>query len=135
MAKDESIGNVDEMIETQDTELPLPVRLTLEERLQAGEEMAQALSRAEQAEKDMEALKKSHKGIIDEALAEVSMQGKLLREGKKIVPVACSIVKNYRRGDIRTIRNDTGEMVNERPMTASERQAGLFTKKQDKDKA
>lgn len=122
----DSIGNMDQMIEMDHLDKLLPVPLTDWERLEIGESIADAQMKAEQAELDKKAVDEGYKGVIEGAYADVSNLTKQLRRGKKDVMVQCQISRDYRLGHIRTIRMDTGEILEDRPMTKSERQMGMI---------
>jgi len=121
----DSIGNADSMVEYEHVDKELPVPLTDRERLEIGEDIAAAQSKAEQAELDKKSADEGYKGIIDGAYADVSQLTKTLRFGKKMTMVQCAIRRDYRLGHIRVIRMDTGEELESRPMTKAERQMGM----------
>lgn len=121
----DSIGNLDQMIEMEHFDKLLPVPLTDRERLEIGESIADAQMKAEQAELDKKAADEGYKGVIESAYADVSNLTKQLRRGKKDAMVQCQIRKDYRLGHIRTIRMDTAEILEDRPMTTTERQMGM----------
>lgn len=121
----DSIGNIDQMVDMEHVDRLLPVPLTDRERLEIGESIADAQMKAEQAEKDKKAADEGYKGVIEGAYADVSSLTKQLRRGKKDVMVQCQIRKDYRLGHLRTIRMDSGEVLEDRPMTTAERQMGM----------
>lgn len=123
--RDENIGNQDPMTEYEYIEKVLPVPLTDRERLEIGEDIAAAQSKAEQAEKDKKAADDDFKGIIEGAYAEVSTHAALLRRGKRDTAVQCSILRDYRIGSVKVTRMDTMEVIEYRPMSAQERQMGM----------
>lgn len=122
---DESVGNVDQMIEFEQVDRILPVPLTDQERLVLGEEIAAAQSKGEQAERDKKAAEEGYKGVIEAAYADVSELSARIRYGKKDVPVQCQITKDYRVGSVKVTRMDTMEVIDRRPMTSAERQMGM----------
>lgn len=121
----DNIGNVDQMVEFEYGERDLPVPLTDRERLEIGADIARSQQIAEQAERDKKAADENFKGTIESAYADVSSLTQLLRYGKKDRPVQCQIKRDYRLGQVRIIRMDTGETLEDRPMTKAERQMGM----------
>lgn len=121
----DNIGNQDSMIESIYRDMDLPVALTMEERLQLGEELAQAQEEAEKHESKKSAMDKEYKGLIENCQDQVSALARLLRVGKITKKVQCREVRDYRLGWLRVVRMDDGTELSSRPMTADERQMGL----------
>lgn len=121
----ENVGNADSMTEYDYKDRVLPVPLTDQERLQLGQDMAAAQSKAEQAERDKKAADEAFKGQIEAAYADVSDVAQKLRFGKVDRLVSCQIVSDYRLGHIRVVRMDDGTEVESRAMTSAERQMGM----------
>lgn len=121
----ENVGNADSMIEYEYKDRDLPVPLTDQERLQLGQDMAAAQSKAEQTERDKEAADKAFKGQIEAAYADVSDVAQKLRFGKVNRTVSCQHMLDYCLGRIRITRMDTGEEIESRSMTSQERQMGM----------
>lgn len=130
----DNIGNVDEMIDLENIDRLLPVKLTDRERLEIGEDIAAAQIKAEQAELDKKAADEGYKGIIEGAYADVSQLTKTLRYGKIDRMVPCEVRRDFRKGQVTVIRLDTMDEVESRPMTAAERQRGMDFPKDDKGK-
>lgn len=131
----ESIGNQDSMVEYEQIQRVLPVPLTDRERLEIGEDIAAAQAQAEQAERDKKAADEGYKSVIEGAYADVSLGTSKLRRGKKDVEVACTVFRDYRLGHYKVTRNDTMEVLVNRPMTSQERQMGIkFPDDKDKKK-
>lgn len=128
----EKNGNVDEMVETEDLDRLLPVKLTDRERLEIGEDIAAAQMKAEQAELDKKAADEGYKGIIEGAYADVSQLTRTLRYGRIDRTVRCEVRRDFRRGTVTVRRYDTMEEIESRPMTAAERQRGMDFPKEDK---
>lgn len=121
----ENVGNADSMVEYEYKDRELPVPLTDPERLQLGQDMAAAQSKAEQTERDKDAADKAFKGQIEAAYADVSDVAQKLRFGKVHRTVSCQHMMDYRLGRIRVVRMDTGEEIESRSMTSQERQMGM----------
>lgn len=49
----------------------------------------------------------------------------VIKDGEETVEVECVEEADERRMEVKTIRKDTGEVIDRRPMTADERQLGL----------
>lgn len=122
---DDSIGNVDQMIEFDYVDKELPVPLTDRERLELGADIASAQSVAEKAEMDKKAADEGFKGQIEQAYAQVSTIASTLRYGKKPSMVQCKIKRDYRLGYITVTRMDDNTELESRPMTREERQMGM----------
>lgn len=56
---------------------------------------------------------------------EVDRLGTLLANGYEYRPVECALSADFARAEIKITRMDTGEIVEQRPMTAEERQREL----------
>lgn len=121
----EHVGNADSMIEYEYKDRDLPVPLTDQERLQLGQDMAAAQSKAEQAERDKKAADEAFKGQIEASYADVSDVAQKLRFGKVNRMVSCQHVLDYRLGRIRVVRMDDGAEIESRSMTSQERQMGM----------
>lgn len=132
--REENIGNQDPMTEYEQVERILPVPLTERERLELGEDIAAAQTKAEQAERDKKAADDEYKGVIEGAYAEVSDCAARLRRGKKDASVQCQIFRDYRLGSVKVTRMDTMEVIERRPMNAHERQMGMKFPNEQGDK-
>lgn len=128
----EKNGNVDEMVDAEEIDRLLPVKLTDRERLEIGEDIAAAQMKAEQAELDKKAADEGYKGIIEGAYADVSQLTKTLQYGRIDRMVHCEVRRDFRRGTVTVRRYDTMEEIESRPMTAAERQRGMEFQKEDK---
>lgn len=123
--QDDSIGNVDQMVEFDYVDKELPVPLTDRERWELGADIASAQADAEKAEMDKKAADEGYKGQIEKAYATVSTIASTLRYGKKASMVQCKIKRDYRLGYISMTRMDDGTELENRPMTREERQMGM----------
>lgn len=121
----DAVGKVDDMLDIDYVDRPLPVPMTDGERLALGEEIAREQESAEVAEEKKKALDEEMKGQIDTAYQKVSELTKRLRHGKVNRPVQCQVRRDYRIGYIRVMRMDDGTEVSSRPMTSEERQLGM----------
>ena len=104
-------------------------RLTDGELLDAGRALAQLADDVASAESALSQAKRTHKRTIaglDERADE--LRG-LLTTGFKSEYVDCHEAADFGRGVVRIYRNDTYEMVRERPMSETERQLSLTAAK------
>lgn len=124
-ADQSAVGNIDELIDTESKERLLPVVLTQEERLQIGEEICQAQASLEAAQAAKKAAVKQYDGEIERHKEIVSMQAHTLRLGRIDKLVEVKVIRNYRTGRIKEVRQDTSEVLTDRVMSPSERQRGL----------
>jgi hypothetical protein len=106
----------------------LPVKLTEDEITQRGRGMAKF-------ESDRSALEESKKATADEFKAKINLcsesMGRLSRSintGHEDRDVECEWIKNFARKVADLVRNDTGEVVETRPLDADELQEKLFPK-------
>lgn len=102
-----------------------PVQLTEAERLALGQEIASAAVAydiEEQAKKDAG---KTHGAAMKELRALMRAKSKLLKQGYESREVPCETAYDYRLGEVRVTRLDTGETLGNRPMTTEERQTTL----------
>lgn len=118
-------------IEEKEVTRQLPVKLTSEEQQQFIQK-TYALRRQVKEERAAKAeAVKEHNRRIREFQKELEETEDLLAAGEQEKACECKESWNYSAGMVITTRNDTGEMVEERPMTDDERQAGLFVKAAD----
>ena len=117
----------------RDFEQYLEAPLTPEEVAAKADELAQTFIVIDKLDADLEAETASYKaakgritGERDEQIAQAKHLARIVREksDEKLVP--CRDEKVFATGMIRTIRLDTGAVVEERAMESDERQAALF---------
>jgi len=108
----------------------LPVLLADDEIKILGE----TLARKDREKRNLEAEKKlnaqSFKDKIDTLDEDMRSLATTIRDGREYRPVECREEFNYERGIIEVMRVDTGEVVEQRRMTESERQGKLFEREQ-----
>ena len=121
----ESIGNIDEMVQQSFRRRLLPVVLTKEELLGIGHEITQAQMDKERIEAEKKSAMKLFASRIEEKAKTISFQSRIYKAGKEEREVEVEVIKNYRTGTVKEIRTDTGGVVGDRPMTPSERQKEL----------
>ena len=85
----------------------LEVRLTEEEKVQAGKDLAGSLQAITEAELELAAIKQTFKGRIEGHQAEVSMLAHMVNKGTESRPVECVWFAANERQKI-LVRPDTG---------------------------
>lgn len=102
--------------------LSLHVDLSPEELAERSQEAAELLGKRDSLEADYKAA--ASKGRIEVAGMDVKLRqlGGIIRDGKELRRVECRLEPDYRAGVMRTIRNDTGDVEDDRALTAEERQ-------------
>ena len=104
----------------------LPVELTPTER------MARAMTAAERQSEycELESQKKATTSTLGRQLKEIRSEiedlQRAVRSGKETQSVQVETLRNEARRTVETLRLDTGEVVDTRPMTVEERQGKLF---------
>jgi len=107
--------------EVQDTEV-LRVDLTEDQVSKAAKAMAQKHGELIQLDKDLKAFKATIKGKTELCAAEINLAARLVRDTYDMLEVAVTRESNYTKGTVRIVRQDTGEIVTRRKMTADEKQ-------------
>lgn len=98
------------------------VELTQEEKIKAGQELAEALQRVEVAEYHKKAAVSQYKAEEEAAKTEAAAKLSLVRNGYEFRDVRCSEVSDWTTGRVQVIRDDTGETIEDREMRENERQ-------------
>jgi len=111
----------------------LPVKLTDADYKNLAIKMGQAGTEIAQAEDHLAAVKSQFKAKIDTAKAKSNEYASIANAGVEYRQVDCHLIKDYQHSFVRTVRLDTGEIVNERTMTTAERQRGLFPEEKPAD--
>lgn len=112
----------DEDVKVTITTMQLPVKLDDEELLDRGQQLVKNMRRVAAAEDARENENKKRKGeiaLLEEITAKLSTT---IAAGTEDRDVECEVRKDFRHGRVTTVRNDTGEIVDDRTMTAAERQ-------------
>lgn len=104
----------------------LPVVLTPEELKAMSDNLAESVIKAETEESDQKDAKASMKVRLDGMWSDVHRLSIIVREGKEEREIKCYEQKFYELGLVRTIREDTSEVVSSRVMNDSERNVSLF---------
>ena len=120
MGKDSKKKN--DQIKVTITSMRLPVKLNDDELLARGRQLVENMRKTAAAEEAREVENKKRKSEI-ELLEEVTARlGGSISSGSEEREVECEMRKDYIHGSVTTVRSDTGEVVDERVMTADERQ-------------
>lgn len=129
------------MIEKKDVFRSLKTNFTEKEKLTIGEAMANAVRERDRLESELTSIKKQYASDIDKQRAEITSLAERLNTGWEMRRVECEEVRDFNNGSVRVYRKDQGEstfitvdhpsgiqyqIVEERAMSAEERQMGLF---------
>lgn len=104
----------------------LPVILTPDERLARGTQAAQLVEEIEAVEAEKKEITTELGRRLKRLRREVSTLSQAVRTGKEYQPVEVVQKANPERMTVETMRLDTYEVIDSRPMTVAERQGGLF---------
>ena len=103
----------------------LPVLLTAEEMLDRGARAAHLDRREEEITAAANAAKSDYKHQLEAVVAERRLLQERIRSKQEHRDVSCEERHVYRTGKVVVVRCDTGEQIDERPMTDAERQTEL----------
>lgn len=101
----------------------LPCQLTRDEKAQAADSLANAISERDALEDQRKAAVDQFKAKISGKEADISKFAGLVRTGVEYRNVTCERRRDYNLGEVIVRRVDTGAVVTRRPMTEPERQA------------
>lgn len=99
--------------------------LTESELLVYGKEMAEQEKKAEEIEDEKAAVTKALGEQVKYHSQMARSKAKLINDGFEFREVACDQTFDYPRGLVTVTRKDTGDVIEERAMTADERQVGF----------
>jgi len=100
----------------------LPCRLANYELVEVGRNLEAELARRDEIERERKDAADRFKEQIEDQNSKIRELRKCIRTQSVDRPVTVRIVHDYRRGQIVRTREDTGEILTERPMTTDERQ-------------
>lgn len=112
----------------------LPCDLTDQELLQRGQKVAELVAKKEALEAEKKDTASEFKAKIDRLESDIASIAKEVRSKKEYREVEVSTTKDYKRKVAETVRQDTGELVEQRTLTPAELQLELVQGKADKDK-
>lgn len=111
----------------------LRVKLTTEEIIQAGDDLAESLGETAALEDELDGLKKHFKGRLTEIENKITQQRNKVHDKWEYRKVDCVEVRNNTTGSVISIRMDTEEVIDSRNMTADERQGHLWDEEETED--
>jgi len=114
-----------DMIEEKNLTKLLRVNFTSKEKLDMGDQMANAIRNIKSAEEDLSSVSSQYKSDIKKYQAELSSLAERLNCGWEMRSVNCIQHKDYTLKSVFIQRLDTRETIEERAMTADELQMGL----------
>lgn len=100
----------------------LPCKLTTHELLEKGLDLEAALARRDEIEWERKKAADAFKEQLDDQAGKIRELRKCIRTREEERAVTIRITLDYRRGQVIRTREDTGEILSERAMTATERQ-------------
>ena len=103
----------------------LRCKLTKDETIVAANEMADAQSTIGQLEDELNKAKSEYKGKIAGQEAIRSTKSQIISTGFEHRGVECTETMDWENGRVVVQRDDTGEIVDDRAMSESEKQMGL----------
>lgn len=119
-----------DMIEEKNFTKLLRVNFTSKEKLDTGEQMANAVRNIKQAQDDLASVQSQFKSDIKKYEAELSGLAEKLNSGWEMRSVTCVQIKDFNVKSVQIKRLDTLEVIEERAMDADELQMGLFENKE-----
>jgi hypothetical protein len=112
-------------VKVENIEQDLLIKLTSEEMVTRAKRMSHLMQRMSEMDAARDSANKLAKGEIAKLAAERDSLANEITIGQRLAKVKCQEVFDYRLGSVRIIRLDTKEVVDERPMSARERQPEL----------
>lgn len=100
----------------------LPVKLTVDELAEWGKKAAASMGDAEAAESEKKDADEGFKARIDRAWAAAAQAGRVIRDGAEPRDVEVELTYDFTANRVTARRQDTGEVVEDRAMSAGERE-------------
>ena len=100
----------------------LPVPLTAEEKSEAEGKIAVLVVERDAIQTELDALGAKHRKRLREIKKEESRLARERTTGTKLAQVEVEEVKNFETNTVKIVRKDTGAQIEERAMTAKERE-------------
>lgn len=122
-------------VRKEKTERQLMCKLTSPELEKYGHEMALQQIEAGTIEGNLGALAKEIKGKIAQCKARVNTIAGILSSGSESRSVECEITFDYKEKKVKTLRKDTGEVIEDRDMRNDETQMQFASSETEEDKA
>ncbi len=108
----------------------LPVKLSDDERRMKGSQLAQKIQEGDEIASALAGAKSKYKVEAERVAKEITELARSLREGTEYRDVECEERFDFTAGRVSTVRLDTYETVETRPMKSEERQNKLFEEEQ-----
>jgi len=118
MAKKQKVDQIKEAKEWH----PFSHALTDEERRVAANSLAKTLSELEGIEKERKVVNSSFKTKCDGLKRKIAYLGSSVLIGEEQRSIECNRITNYTKGQMVLVRTDTGQVVEERPLSDDEKQ-------------
>jgi hypothetical protein len=103
----------------------VPCKLTAEEELMKGKQVAQLLSEISTLEDEKKSEAKRIATEVEDKRTEMYARGEEIRRGEEMRPIECFERPRYVDNMVDLVRTDTGGVVRSRPMHPNERQTAL----------
>ena len=110
------------------TKRTLPCALTDDDRLRIGSNLSEAVGQETVLEHELRDYKEDHKSRLLPVQSLISRLAGYIRDDSEPREIECAIVRDVRLCQIRVVRSDTNEVVEERAMTEFERQMTIADK-------
>ena len=104
----------------EEKKLDLKCDLTREELLEAGAKMADAAQRIAELESALASYKAQNKSAMEIEKAQTESLSDKIRRKYEYRAIKCMVIKDYQAGRVTCTRSDTGEEIENRPMTDDE---------------
>lgn len=104
----------------------LSVKLTDDEVLKYGRELARAHSDRARIEASLDSIKAEYKGKITEQEGIIEKLSPVIHSGTESRDVKCEELKDWVTGTVKVTRLDTMEVIEDRPMREDEKQVQLL---------
>lgn len=112
-------------VESRDVRKTLRVMLTDSEKLKYGEEMGRETQRHVDARERKKAIVAEATEVVERHRTNVERIGSILANGYEYRDVECEVQIDRDNGRTKVVRWDTGEVIEDRPINAEERQFPL----------
>jgi uncharacterized coiled-coil DUF342 family protein len=124
---------MEDKMEKEITARDLPVRLTPQEVEERTSQLLEALAKIDQLTDEKKQVAADYKSRIDELTKKAHQYRRAVEKREEYRLINCDVVKEFSSLTVSIIRQDTGEIVEERAMTDFERQHNLKLVKGEKE--
>jgi len=101
------------------------------EKIEMSEQIANAIRNLKKAQDDLASVAAQYKSEMKRFEAEITSLAEKVNSGWEMRSVECREIRDYNTGSIYIFRDDTEEVIEERAMTAAERQPELPFKEKE----